>query len=235
LKKNNEYSKVAQSRETLPAGALYSVTEKEQIIAIGYSKGLSADEISGIIHQASRKRPITIIEPISVLETRMGNFLERKRLRCPFTHPSRVEFESYHDLYIAPTIEKFGLPEYNKSFGGSAVTSPTSFSPGLQDTDWTVYWRNEEEVYQFIEKQKKEYIKWGILRGEKNQWANDKIRKMENWYRKTGDIPKNTIISVNGNQVDNLQKYLEIFPPQFKTDLTPKLINVNNTSPAILY
>jgi hypothetical protein len=219
--------------------ALYSTSEKQQLIAIGYSKGLSSDEVSGIIHQASRKRPVTIIEPISELKTRMVNFLERKRLRCPFTHPTRTSFESYNNIYIDPTIKKFGLPNYNKSFGGSAVTSPTSFTPGsVQDTDWTVYWIKEEEVFEFLNKQKELYKRKGVIEGSTKvgSYANKRYNTMLKSYKETGNINKSMIIAIDENNVVyNLEKYLETFPPQFKTDLTPKLINVNNTSPSILY
>jgi len=59
---------------------------------------------------------------------------------------------------------------------------------------------------------------------------------MRNWYNKTGLMPKNAIIAIdNNNVVTNLEAHLKSFPPQFKTDLTPKLINYNNTSPAIKY
>lgn len=214
---------------------LYSLAEQQQIIAIGYNKGLTADEISGIIHQACRKRPVTMAQPISVLETRMVNFLERKRLRCPFTHPTRVEFEDYHDNWVQPTFDMFGLPNYNKTFGGSSVTSPTSFSPGIQDTDWTTYWRNEEEVNLFLERQKELYKEWGKLLGKDSQWAGKKIREMRNWYNKTGLMPKNAIIAIDNNNVTNLAAHLKSFPDQFKTDITPKLFGINNTSPAIKY
>ena len=55
-------------------------------------------------------------------------------------------------------------------------------------------------------------------------------------YKETANINKSMIIAIDENNVVyNLEKYLETFPLQFKTDLTPKLINVNNTSPSILY
>lgn len=218
--------------------ALYSASDKEQLIGIGYNKGLTSDEVSGIIHQASRKRPVTIIQPFSEMEIRMDNFLERKRLRCPFTHPTRESFELYHDEYIAPTIDMFGLPKYNKSFGGSSVTSPTPFSPGVQDTDWTIYWRNKEDVNDFLSKQKELYRRKAEIEKIPNpgSYANKRYKTMLKDFENNSFIRKEMIISIDkNNNIINLKQHLASFPDKFKTDLTPKLINVNNTSPSILY
>jgi len=84
--------------------------------------GLSTDEISGIIHQACRRRTPTMPISISEFEIRMERYLLVKRRRWPFTFETKEEFDSYVSTYIETTLDKFGLPNKNKYYGGSSIT-----------------------------------------------------------------------------------------------------------------
>ncbi len=214
---------------------LYSLAQKQQIIAKGFAKGLSTDEIVGIIHQACRKRNPTITITISEFEIRIERYLLAKRRRFPFTFETKDEFDSYVSTHIEKTIDDFGLPNKNKYYGGSSITSNTSFSGGIQDTDWWLYWENESEIYSFIDKQEAIYIKWGEILGKKKQWAKDEIRSMKRYYKNRGFIPKEKIIRLNGNQVETLNENLQNYPELLKTDITIKLRGINDVSPSILY
>ncbi len=150
----------------------------------------------------------------------------------------KAEFDSYVSTYIETTLDKFGLPNKNKYYGGSSITSNTSFSGGVQDTDWTVYWDRKEDIIEFINKQKDLYRQKAIIENinKPGKYANARANSMLSFFEKNGYIPKNSIISIDKNGiVYRLQDYLDDFPEFLKTDITPKLKGYNNTSPSILY
>ena len=135
-------------------------------------------------------------------------------------------------------IRAIGLPNKNKYYGGSSITSNTSFSGGVQDTDWTVYWDKKEDIIEFINKQKDLYRQKAIIENinKPGKYANARANSMLSFFEKNGYIPKNSIISIDKNGiVYRLQDYLDDFPEFLKTDITPKLKDYNNTSPSILY
>nr|WP_315223700.1 hypothetical protein [uncultured Flavobacterium sp.] len=221
-------------------GDRYTLSEKQNLIDIGYQKGLTSDEASGIIHQASRRQHPQV--DVNILHDRMDNLLLVKRRGYPFPFTSKVQFQNYIDAKIKPTLDKFGLPKNNVHIGGSGITSQTSISGGIQDTDWVVYFASKEEESDYVNELVKKFEQ--MTKTDPKILNNKKARKyiegLRENYLDTGTIHKQYIVAIeNGKKINlfkdesKVENYIVDFFGDTPTDITPKVFGINNNIPQI--
>lgn len=216
--------------------------EISELMTIAAGKGLSSDDIAGIIHQASRKRVPPYKASISELSQRMDNIILVRRRGYPFPFTSKIQFDTYVNEKIIPTLDKFGLPKNNVYIGGSGVTSQTSLSGGIQDTDWIVYFSSKTEEKAYVNKLLDKFDEMSMTTPKilTNKEAKKYKEGLLEDYAKTGQIHKRYIVAIENGKKINLyndpaksQNFIVDFFGTTKTDITPKVFGYNNNIPQV--
>ncbi len=213
----------------------YSDSQIDELLTVAAGKGLSSDDIAGIMHQACRKRDPVHIATVQELTTRMDNIILVRQRGYPFPFTSKAAFDDYVENKIKPFIEKFGLPKDSIKYGGSGLTSPSSFSPGAQDTDWWIFFKNKDEEAQFLDVLEQRYLSYienGLLPGAD---ARRKIKRMRARYESNGFIDKEYITGMHNGQVVDMRPsaWQDAFFGTTPTDISIKLRNVNEPIPSV--
>lgn len=184
----------------------------------------------------------------------MENLLKVKRDGYPYTFNTKEKFEDYINEKVKPLIEMFGLPKHTIKYGGSSITSPYSFSPGVQDTDWWVFFENKDEQRLFLEElvvRFENHKAQGLMKGSKANAAIKRLRVRYEQRVKKGDgkeyidkeyftaVYQGPIADYHGKVVDlRSQKeqgngFIEAYFGINETDVTVKVKGINEPIPSI--
>lgn len=179
----------------------YDNEELTEIFTLATEKGLAVDDSAGIVHQACRKRNPDVTPTISTLGTRMDNLIIVKRRGYPLNFSSLEAFNTYIEDKLIPLLERFGIPKENVRYGGSAITSTTSFSPGPQDLDWWIIFVSKEDEVKFVQGLSKRIEEFQIAGKIKAKKAKSKIAYLEKTYSEKGYITPSGICGLDGEDV----------------------------------
>ena len=218
-----------------------SNSDIDELLTVAAGKGLSSDDIAGIIHQAARKRNPPYNATVAELKVRMDTIIEVRGRKFPYPFTDLADFENYVDNKIKPFLERFGLPKNNVRYGGSGLTSPTSFSGGPQDTDWWVFFKDKEEELSFVQDLEQRYRKYaedGLMAGAD---ANRKIKRMWKRYNDKGYIDKEYITCIDNGKVVDMRKveqqgkgWIENYFGSNNTDISLKIKGDNEPIPSVI-
>lgn len=193
------------SAEPLDFISRYSDEELEEIFELALQKGISVEESAGVVHQACKKRNEGYDYKASIAELgeRMSNIILVKKRGYPLNFSSLESFVDYIENKFIPLLERFGIPKKNVRFGGSCITTTTSFSPGPQDVDWWIVFASKDEEIEFVDKLKQQLEKWADSGLIKQKSKNERILRLETVYKEKGYISHSVIGAPNNsNKID---------------------------------
>ncbi|WP_172279299.1 hypothetical protein [Chryseobacterium sp. LAM-KRS1] len=218
----------------------YSDNQMLELFTVASNKGLSSTDIAGIVHQACRKRDPIYIATVNELKQRIDNLIEVKRRGYPYPFINKESFGNYLENKIKPFISMFNFPNNNIKYGGSGITSQTSFSPDVQDTDWWIFLENKDEEREFLkdlENRYNKYIEEGLMAGAK---ARKKIKRMLERYAVKPQILKEYVTAVYDGKVVDLRSlkedgsgFIENYFGATPSDISLKIKGENEPIPSI--
>lgn len=239
--KNRLFDKL--NRDTEYFENYYSDVEIDELLTIAFGKSLPIDDIAGIIHQACRIRTPHYKAPINELSIRMNNIITVRERGFPYPFTSlNPQFNDYVNNKVIPTLNKFGLPKDKAYVGGSGLTSTTSLSGGIQDTDWVVYFSSKKKEQEYVNKLLDKFDEMTTVTPKilKSKEAKKYKEGLVEDYRKKGRIHKQYIVAIeNGKKINlfkdekKLQNYIVDFFGSTPTDITPKVLGDNDNIPQL--
>ncbi|MCX2484522.1 hypothetical protein [Pedobacter sp. MR2016-24] len=213
----------------------YSDFQMEEILTYAAGKGLSKEDGMGILHQACRKRPVEFIAPINLLKDRMDRLVAVRKRGFPFTFSSLDSFDDYANNKIGVTLDKFGLAKDKVYYTGSSITSESSISGGIFDTDWSVNY-SYIEMEKLVGEMEKRFIRAHNLGIIKKGKANEYNKAMKSFFKKNRVLHKRYIVAIEDGHLVNIRQVIDRdFPDVIKSDITPVLEDLKAGYPRIKY
>lgn len=222
----------------------YSESQINELLSTAASKGLSNTDAAGIIHQACRKRVPEYIASIDELRVRMNEIILVRKRGYPYPFTSKTAFDHYVQTKIVPILDLFGIPKKNVRYGGSGLTSSTSFSPGAQDTDWWIFFESKQEELEFVKELEMRFYKYQEMQLINGKKRGNKIKRLYERYNEKGFIPKEYITAIIDDDrivdwralnEDGGDGWLDEFFGENATDISFKILGENEPIPSVIY